>query len=271
MHVRRKKFEEEDEDQHDRWLISYADFITLLFAFFVVMYATSNINLNKYRALSHAVVNAFQGNVTANSTSAGGKTAAVSVLKPLPLSHIYQEKRQRDAEKLHALAQILANQYASWIEKSLIHIYQNPRGIRIDIQDQLLFEANTLVLSTQARDMMRQLAHTLKNEYRILEIEGHSHQGRVKALPAPPSAWEASALKAARVTESLVQEGMIEQRLSVKALAHTRPLSSSENAFALATNQRVAIWIMSVDMDESALDTSADNQIYPESSPPKTP
>ena len=62
MLKKKKQRNEEDVDNHERWLVSYADFITLLFAFFVVMYAVSSVNEGKYEILSHSLINAFSNN-----------------------------------------------------------------------------------------------------------------------------------------------------------------------------------------------------------------
>lgn len=264
MQVRRRKIEDE-EDQHDRWLISYADFITLLFAFFVVMYSTSNINLNKYKALSDGVVAAFQGN---RGTEGNGKNIdrpPLAILKPLPLSYLYQERNQRDAEKLSTIGQTLANAYASWIESGQIHIFQHQRGIRIDMQDKGMFIADSADLTHEATQILRILNTVLETEYRQLQIEGHTQQKSLAHWPKLNSSWEISALKAAKVAQSLINSGMIEKRLSVIGLANTHPLSSSEHAFAYATNQRVSVWILSVDtVTVTAQDEGAGSEILPE-------
>lgn len=260
--LRRKKFEDE-EDAHDRWLISYADFITLLFAFFVVMYATSNINLNKYKALSSAVVSAFQGSNTGSGVGQGAAKMPVSVLKPLPLSHIYHEKRQRDAEKLHAIGVSLANTYAEWIDSSELHIYQHPRGLRIDIQDQLLFKPGSTEQTIHANRLLYALNKVLENEYRFVQIEGHGEQKALAGSQAE-SAWEVSAFKAARIAQMLVSHGFISKRLSATGFADTHPVSSGETVLAKANNQRISIWILSVDNDvQAAQDESVNDEILP--------
>src|SRR5690348_5036297 len=102
--ARRKPFVE-DSENHERWLISYADFITLLFAFFVVMYAVSVVNVGKYKVLSDALGDAFGGRGAARQAN-----TAVEV-EALPLSNIIARKRaeaaKRDRERLDLLARKL--------------------------------------------------------------------------------------------------------------------------------------------------------------------
>src|SRR5438128_11927316 len=101
----RRKYFEESHENHERWLISYADFITLLFAFFVVMYAVSVVNVGKYKVLSDALGNAFGGRGAASTSVAPGNPEA------LPLSNLVARKRleaaKRDRERLQVLARKL--------------------------------------------------------------------------------------------------------------------------------------------------------------------
>src|SRR5438034_11773053 len=100
----RKKYEEEHEN-HERWLVSYADFITLLFAFFVVMYAISVVNVGKYRVLSDALGDAF------GDRGAATRASSAIEVDALPLSNIIARKRmeaaRRDRERLQVLARKL--------------------------------------------------------------------------------------------------------------------------------------------------------------------
>ncbi|MGD4922799.1 flagellar motor protein MotB, partial [Xanthomonas citri pv. citri] len=102
--TRRKRYVEDNEN-HERWLISYADFITLLFAFFVVMYAVSVVNVGKYKVLSDALGDAFGGRGAATQINTSVEVEA------LPLSNIIAHKRaeaaKRDRERLDLLARRL--------------------------------------------------------------------------------------------------------------------------------------------------------------------
>ena len=84
--MRRRRKSPEDHENHERWLVSYADFITLLFAFFVVMYAVSSVNEGKYKVLSNALVNAFS-NTTAQP---GGQINILTKGSTLTCAHPIQ-------------------------------------------------------------------------------------------------------------------------------------------------------------------------------------
>ncbi|WP_047518017.1 flagellar motor protein MotB [Methylophilus sp. Q8] len=255
---RRQKLDEDDES-HERWLISYADFITLLFAFFVVMYATSTINLNKYRALSSAVVTAFQGKPgQTDAPEAQTQTTLQnqsSVLKPLPLSYLYQEKKLRDQEKVRAIGQQVANALTPWIEQKLITVYQSELGIEVDIQSNLLFNNNQTSYSAQAPAILNALSAQLKNEYRTIQVEGHSDKQLFSGqADAETKRWELTAAQAAHITASLVAQGIASKQLTAIGMAETKPVSSSDNALAQAMNTRMTIRILTA--ESSAQQTS---------------
>ncbi|WP_018985210.1 flagellar motor protein MotB [Methylophilus methylotrophus] len=282
---RRKQWDDEEES-HERWLISYADFITLLFAFFVVMYATSTINLNKYRALSDAVVTAFQGKpgqvTTLDAQTQTSLQNQSSVLKPLPLSYLYQEKKQRDQEKVHAIGQQLANTLTPWIEQKLIAVYQSDLGIEVDIQSSLLFNSLQATYTPQALAVLNAASSQLKNEYRTIQVEGHCDRHLFNGqVDAETKRWELSAAQAAHVTASLAGQGIASKWLSATGMAETKPVSSSDNEFAQALNSRITLRILTAESSTQQSSNIANRQeiqpailtspTLPETEPPILP
>lgn len=270
--LRRRKLDD-DDDNHDRWLISYADFITLLFAFFVVMYATSTINLNKYRALSSAVVTAFQGQPgqpspdnPATQTSAQAPT---TVLKPLPLSYLYQEKKLRDQEKVQQIGQQLANALAPWVEQKVVTIYQATRGVHLDLQTDWLFKEGGYTLTSQGETVLSIVVSKLNTEYRTLQIVAHTDRSMLKGeVNAKSKRWEMTAMQAARVTGQLMEYGLPGKQMSAIALSDTQPVSISENALAQSFNRRVSIWILTAESSaQQAQNTSTQEEIVPQQAP----
>lgn len=282
---RRKQWDDEEES-HERWLISYADFITLLFAFFVVMYATSTINLNKYRALSDAVVTAFQGKpgqvTTLDAQTQTSLQNQSSVLKPLPLSYLYQEKKQRDQEKVHTIGQQLANTLTPWIEQKLIAVYQSDLGIEVDIQSSLLFNSLQATYTPQALAVLNAAGGQLKNEYRTIQVEGHCDRHLFNdQADAETKRWELSAAQAAHVTASLAGQGIASKWLSATGMADTKPVSSSDNEFAQALNSRITLRILTAESSTQQSSNIANRQeiqpailpspTLPETEPPTLP
>lgn len=248
----RRKIHDDDDDGHDRWLISYADFITLLFAFFVVMYATSTINLNKYQTLSNSVVTAFQGKPgqtpSLNTQTPASMQNKSAVLKPLPLNYLYQEKKQRDQEKMHAMAQQLANVLAVWIEQKHISVQQGEFGVDITLLSSFLFKPDQATLADQSPYVLKLISEQLTNEYRTIQVEGHVDRHLFSADTNPEAKrWEMTANQAARVAGVLNVRGIASQRLSAIGLADTKPASSSENDLAQAINNRIIIRILTAE------------------------
>ncbi len=248
----RRRILDEDDESHDRWLISYADFITLLFAFFVVMYATSTINLNKYRALSSAVVTAFQGKPGQTEAPEAQTQATLqnqsSVLKPLPLSYLYQEKKLRDQEKVRAIGQRIAQALAPWIEQKNITVYQSELDIEVDIQNSLLFNQDQSSYTPQALPLINALSDLLKNEYRSIQIEGHSDKQLFnEQADAERKRWALTAAQAAQITASLISNGLASKQLIAIGMADTKPVSSSDNSLAQRLNSRVTVRILTAE------------------------
>lgn len=257
----RRKIHDDNDDGHDRWLISYADFITLLFAFFVVMYATSTINLNKYQALSNAVVTAFQGQPgqtpSMNTQNPSALQNQSAVLKPLPLSYLYQEKKQRDLEKVRAIGQQLANVLSVWIDQKTLSVQQGDFGIDITIQSGLLFKADQTNLSDQGPYIIKLISEELKNESRTIQVEGHIDRNMFSTDTNPDiRRWETTASQAARVAAILGSRGINNKRLSAIGLADTKPASISENELAQTINNRIIIRILT---SESNAQQAANN------------
>ncbi|HAF00622.1 MAG TPA: flagellar motor protein MotD, partial [Methylophilaceae bacterium] len=108
----RRRALDDDDDNPDRWLVSYADFITLLFAFFVVMYAVSSVNLSKYNALTTSMGTAFTGSESQNKKAPEISSKSYekkTMVKPLPLSYLYQQKSLHERENMAQMGLDLSN------------------------------------------------------------------------------------------------------------------------------------------------------------------
>lgn len=243
--IRRQPFDD-DDDNPDRWLVSYADFITLLFAFFVVMYAISSVNLSKYNALTNAMGSAFTGN---NPQSIQIKKMEVkpqpekSIIKPLPLSYLYQEKSKRERENMARMGVDISNKLSPLIQEGKVQVMQNNRGVRIDINDSVLFTAGSADIASAAVDVLNEIATILNTNQRLIQVEGHTDNTPIHNQMFY-SNWELSAVRATTVVRLLNQAGVIEKRLSAIGYGDTQPLSSSDTEFGRAKNRRVSIMIL---------------------------
>jgi chemotaxis protein MotB len=238
--ARRKRYQEDDEN-HERWLISYADFITLLFAFFVVMYAISVVNIGKYTVLSEALGDAFGGR------GASVKSNTQVELEALPLSNIIAHKRaeaaKRDRERLDLLAKKLDSVMAPLVRSGKVRVTKNARGVTIEINASVLFREGEANIGGNARETLQAVADVLKEDPHAIEVEGHTDNTPI-ANPQFPSNWELSAGRAGTVVRLFAETGVPEKRLAAVGRAANVPLAPNETAEGRARNRRVAITIL---------------------------
>jgi chemotaxis protein MotB len=246
--IRRKPFDE-DESNPDRWLVSYADFITLLFAFFVVMYAISSVNQGKYNQLTSSMGTAFTGNVISGVNQKGlgaeGKIKGQqsSIIKPLPLSHLYNEKQKRERESMAKMGLDVSNALFPLVNDGKVRVIQNERGVRIDINDSLLFNQGEAELSPAANIIINDIAILLKENQRLIQVEGHTDNIPIHNQTFY-SNWELSAVRASSVVRMLSSSGITDKRLSALGFGASQPISQNETPDGRAKNRRVSIMVL---------------------------
>lgn len=248
----RRKIIEDDDENPERWLVSYADFITLLFAFFVVMYAISSINKSKYDQLTNSMGSAFLGKIDPNGIPVTpstkdpkqvNKQQQKALLKPLPLTYLISEKTRKEREAMLAVGINVSQKLSTLIGEQKVNIAQNSRGVRIDINDSLLFEPGAAELSPRAIPLMTQIADSVKDSPYNLQIEGHTDNTPIHS-DIFFSNWELSALRASSVVRMLSTMNIKENRLSATGFGSTQPISENETPAGRSKNRRVAILIM---------------------------
>ncbi|MGB7816603.1 MAG: flagellar motor protein MotD [Methylotenera sp.] len=261
--IRRKPIEDDDENP-DRWLVSYADFITLLFAFFVVMYAISSVNQSKYSDLTSSMGTAFSG-VSPSDTEGRIKNRSgtknkikgqqSSLIKPLPLSHLYNEKLRRERESMTNMGIDLSNTLAPLISEGKVRVAQNNRGIRIDIHDSLLFSEGSAELATNASSILNEIVVLIKDNQRLIQVEGHTDNTPIHNA-AYFSNWELSAMRAGSVVRMLSDLGIADSRLSALGFGSVQPVSENDTPLGRARNRRVSIMILyeSQNQEDSSLE-----------------
>jgi chemotaxis protein MotB len=239
--ARRKR--EEEHENHERWLVSYADFITLLFAFFVVMYALSTVNEGKYRVLSDSMVSAFR-NVPINSSG----QAPVVVARPSPqqkpttVTKTPDPVKQVQREKMKNVAKDILEVMAPLIEQGKVRVIETSRGVTIEINDSILFSPGQALLQPLMVKAMRAIAEVIAASDFPITIEGHTDNVPINTLQFP-SNWELSAVRATTVLRLFADAGVAAERLTAIGYADTRPVEPNLLADGRARNRRVSILI----------------------------
>ncbi len=241
--ARRKKYEDE-HDNHERWLVSYADFITLLFAFFVVMYALSSVNEGKYRILSDSMVSAFR-NIQANSST----QMPIVVTPPIALAQKQNQaarqqeiEKQKRRDKMRNVAKEILDVMAPLIEQGKVRVIETSRGVTIEINDSILFSPGQALLQPVSARAMRAIAQVLAPTDFPITIEGHTDNVPISTAQFP-SNWELSAVRATTVLRLFSDSGVAADRLTAIGYADTRPVEPNILADGRARNRRVTILI----------------------------
>lgn len=245
--TRRQRYDEEEGGNHERWVVSYADFITLLFAFFVVMYALSSVNEGKYRVLSDSLLNAFgrpPGAPAAPIPSDLAPGAAPILPRALPARPRNAEAIRREREQLTAVARDLLEVLAPLVEQGKVRVTQTPRGVNVEINASVLFAPGDARLSDGSVAALSAVAEVLRNDDHAIQVEGHTDSVPIRTAVFP-SNWELSAVRASSVVRLFVDGGIAEERLSAVGHGATRPVESNETAQGRLRNRRVSVQILS--------------------------
>jgi chemotaxis protein MotB len=238
----RKKSEEEHEN-HERWLVSYADFITLLFAFFVVMYAISTLNTGKYRVLSDALGSAFGRAPILQSTR--GQTEMGGGASPRMISAVRHDNAVRkEKEQLTVIARDIQQALAPLVKQGMVHVTQSSRGINVEINASVLFATGDAKLTSESGQALRAVAVVLKNDKHALQVEGYTDNVPI-STPQFASNWELSGVRASSVARLLIESGIDEKRLVIVGHGANDPIGANDTPEGRSRNRRVELMILS--------------------------
>ncbi len=236
MRRRRKYLDQRQSDNHERWLVSYADFITLLFAFFVVMYALSTVSEGKYRVLSDSLVNAFGSKVVERLPSAA---------QPLPPRRIITPAatQGRQREQMRGIAQDILKVLDALVRDGQVKVTQSNRGIAVEINASVLFASGQAQLRAESGRALQQVARVLATTEQGIQVEGYTDNAPISTGQFP-SNWELSAARASSVARLFIDNGVAEPRLSVIGYGPNRPVTSNDTPEGRARNRRVTVMIL---------------------------
>lgn len=216
-----------EDDNVDRWLVSYADFITLLFAFFVVMYAISSVNEGKYRVLSDTLVTAF-------------KTPPKSI-EPVPIGK--PMKTEQPQQYMVQVANRIKRDLQPLIDKQYIKVTSNKLWVEVEINTSILYSSGNAKLEPEANEPLKKLAVMLAGVPNYVDVEGYTDNLPINNA-VYPSNWELSAARAASVVQLFINNGIAPQRLSAIGYGQYRPIANNDTVEGRRKNRRVRIVIL---------------------------
>ena len=248
---RRRRSRVEESDNHDRWLISYADFITLLFAFFVVMYAISSVNEGKYRVLSDTLVNAFSTPPKATQPIQIGEPEKqlapsekkIDTTSKKPLLLIKPPKPSINEKRMQEIAERVQNAMQPLIDKGLISIDQNKLWVEVEMNTSILFDSGSSELENDGTPPLIELSKILRTLPNHIDVEGHTDNLPI-STSVFPSNWELSAARAASVVHLFSKNGVVPDRLAAIGFGEFRPKMSNSSSLGRRTNRRVVVVIL---------------------------
>ena len=276
----RKKPVEEHENV-ERWLVSYADFITLLFAFFVVMYAISSLNEGKYRVMSDSLLSAFRQSPTSDKLiQMQSKNAEILQGTGMPIGQSVQHPQgntpegQKAAERMKAVAKNVLDAMHPLSQDGKVRVTRSPRGVTVEISASLLFHSGDAVLQGQSAQALTAVAQVLSSVDNPIQVEGHSDNIPINS-PAYPSNWELSSARAGSVVRLFAELGVPTARMVAIGYADNQPLDTNATPEGRARNRRVNILILNEvggEAQELSLHSEPVDMAAPTSpAPPVTP
>ncbi|CAG0938365.1 Motility protein B [Gammaproteobacteria bacterium] len=267
-----RKHEHEDHVNHEAWAIPYGDLITLLLAFFVVMYAVSSVNEGKYRVLSDSMTAAFRGSpkttapieigdkvvkvrrddtVAGLSPSqamklpghvAGGDKSLVEQFNKMGRD-IAGEGEGVDGPGLRQVADQVEQAMASLIGKDLVTVTRKPLWVEVEIKTDILFPSGSAEIQPDALPILDSIAGILKPLASPIRVEGHTDNRPIHTLQFP-SNWELSGARASCIVRLFEQRGIAPERMSVAGQGEHQPVADNATTEGRNRNRRVTLVIL---------------------------
>lgn len=236
----------QEHENHERWLVSYADFITLLFAFFVVMYSISSVNEGKYKVLSQALIGVF------NDADRSLKPIPIGDERPVtikPAEPLIKDSEQVDAglaqasiDPLQTIANDVRDAFGDLIKSDQLTVRGNELWIEIELNSSLLFGSGDAMPSDVAFTIIEKVGKILKPFDNPVHVEGFTDDLPIRTAQYPTN-WELSSARAASIVRMLAVEGINPVRMASVGYGEFQPIASNTTAQGRARNRRVVLVI----------------------------
>lgn len=250
-----RKRRSDDSEKLDRWLVSYADFITLLFAFFVVLYAISSVNEGKYRVVSDSLLEAFDTipkSLEPVQVGEISRTKRDSIIENVALPSETRQREEYSSDALRLNLKEMADDIEAAMEGLIgdgqIRLLRSDDWLEIEINTSILFPSGDTRLVEGARPVLKRIANILKPFPNPVNVEGFTDNVPI-STDLYPSNWELSAARAATVVHLFTREGIQPSRMTAIGYGEYRPKASNETARGRAKNRRVVLAVLAEDKD----------------------
>lgn len=278
----RKKKHHEDHVNHEAWAIPYADLMTLLLAFFVVMYAVSVVNEGKYRVMSNSIIEAFNGsshviapmpqtraqphNVDPAIASPASQPGAATIPVSVPIPGRPQMVRAVDSRvasspttekrNLDVIRDQVVRALQPLIDKQMVIVRKTTSWLEVELRTDILFPSGVAKLSPQADDVLNSMASILKPFPNTVRIEGYTDDRPINTA-LYPSNWELSAARAASVARLFTEQGVDPTRLGIMGWGEYHPNADNATEDGRNRNRRVLIVVLSEEGEPQRIENVA--------------
>ena len=234
---------EEHEEHHDeRWLVSYADFITLLMVLFVVLYSMGQVNVEKYKQLAESMRTAFSlggaVQIVDSQINQVGGTSEDGSSKPIVVPGIPEGPTESEevAGQLTSMlsAQNLGNQ---------VSVQTNIEGVLISLSERLIFKNDQVELPPEAFQVLNTIVEMLRPIDNKVRLVGHTNN-TPSTNPLYPTNWELSLARATTVAKYLINSGIVPERLIISGQGEYAPVFPNDTDQHKELNARVEIIII---------------------------
>lgn len=258
--MQRKKRIFQEEEKLDRWIVSYADFITLLFAFFVVMFAASNINEGKLQEVTKSLIEAFKTTPKSLEPVQVGEVSRSPNDKVIPTELTAQGgEGKTKLNNLKVLADKMESQMMDLIAQDQITVRRSENWLEIEINESILFGSGSINLVGSSNPVLQKIAKILAPFPNPINVEGFTDNIPINTTQFR-SNWELSAARAATVVHLFSKEGIEPSRMSAIGYGQFRPVADNTSAQGRQKNRRVVVAILA---DESVLPEQRHKQTIP--------
>lgn len=241
--MRRRRVTEEHEN-HERWLVSYADFITLLFAFFVVMYSISSVNEGKYKVLSDALVGVFNDQQRSLKPIPIGDERPRTTQPATPLDTETDDASAAvtQVDPLQTIADDVRSAFGDLIAADQLTVRGNELWIEIELKSGLLFGSGDAIPSDRAFAIVEKVAGILQPFANPVHVEGFTDNQPIRTAQYPTN-WELSSARASSIVRMLAMDGIDPSRMAAVGYGEYQPVAGNDSADGRARNRRVVLVI----------------------------
>lgn len=278
-----RKHAHEEHGNHEAWAIPYGDLVTLLLAFFVVMYSISSVNEGKYRVVSNSLAEAFGGpgktiipvqfgelqpdGARIDASAIIGSQLPMGLIADKIAESLPEEERQRwldqrtrdsqlaqdrSREALSAIASDIERALDSLILDDVVQVYRRGDWLEVEIKSDMLFASGSAAPRPEAVAAVTRVAQVLREAPNLIRIEGHTDDVPI-ATALFPSNWELSAARAASIARVLVGTGIAPGRVTVVGYGEFQPVADNVSEGGRNANRRVVLVILARSNEADAL------------------